>query len=367
MRKNSIDFGLLILVFVLLASGIVMVFSASYVNAFHFQNDSYYFLKKQIIWSIVGIPVMFFMSNFNYNKLKKYAVPLLILTCISLLLVFAPGIGVETKGARRWVGIGPLGFQPSEVAKIVIIIYLSAVLSNGTEKLKDFFRGLVPHLAVIGLLAGLIIIEPHLSSTVIVVAVGSIILFVAGARISHFVGLGMIGVLGIIIAVIAEPYRLDRIKAFMHPWEYATSEGWQITQSLMAIGSGGLFGLGLGKSRQKQLYIPEPHNDFVFSIIGEELGFLGSALVIILFIMLIWKGIKIAVHAPNIFGSLLATGITSLIALQVIINVAVVTSSMPVTGQPLPFFSAGGSSLVFLLAAIGILLNISRYCNYDRG
>lgn len=366
-KKRNIDIGLLLVVLSLLAAGIVMVFSASSVSAYYEYNDSYYFLKKQIVWAIIGLPVMLVMSNYNYKKLDKIALPLLILSAVLLLAVFVPGLGIEKNGSRRWLNLGFTSLQPSEIAKIAIIIFLSASLSKKKDILKYFFKGLLPYLAVIGAVCGLIIIEPHLSSTVIIFAVGFILLFAAGAKLFHLFGLMGAGVMGIIGAIIVEPYRFDRFKAFINPWAYSTKEGYQITQSLMAIGSGGLFGLGLGMSRQKQLYIPEPHNDFVFSIIGEELGFIGAAVVLILFIIFVWKGIKVAVHAPDMFGSLLATGITSLIALQVIINVAVVTSSMPVTGQPLPFFSAGGSSLVFLLAGVGILLNISRYSSYDRG
>jgi len=366
-KNRNIDVGLLLVVLSLVGAGIVMVFSASSVSAYYEYNDSYYFLKKQIFWAIIGLPIMFFMANYNFHKLNKIALPLLIVTGVLLLMVFVPGIGIEKKGSHRWVGIGSQSFQPSELAKLAIVIFLAASLSKRKDILKSFFKGLLPYLGVIGILCAMIIIEPHLSSTVIVFLVGFIILFTAGARLTHLFGLMGVGVMGVVMAIIAEPYRFDRFKAFMDPWAYSSKEGYQITQSLMAIGSGGFFGLGLGMSRQKQLYIPEPHNDFVFSIIGEELGFIGAIVVLLLFLMFIWKGIKIAVHSPDMFGSLLATGITSLIAIQVVINVAVVTSSMPVTGQPLPFFSAGGTSLVFLLAAVGILLNISRYSNYDRG
>lgn len=366
-KKHNIDIGLLITVLFLLVSGIVMVFSASYVSAYYNYNDSYYFLKKQLIWAVLGLFAMVFLSNYDYHKLSKIALPLLVLTGVLLLMVFVPGIGVEKKGAYRWLGMGNLSFQPSELAKLAIIIFLASSLSKKKNILQYFFKGLLPYLLIIGVLAGLIIIEPHLSSTIIVVLVGAILLFVAGAKISHFIGLSLVGIAGMVGAILAAPYRLTRVKTFMDPWKDPTDKGYQITQSLMAIGSGGLFGLGLGMSRQKQLYIPEPHNDFVFSIISEELGFLGATVVLLLFLMFIWKGIKIAVHAPDLMGSLLATGITSLVAIQVIINIAVVTSSMPVTGQPLPFFSAGGTSLVFLLAGIGILLNVSRYSNYNRG
>lgn len=365
-KRRNIDTGLLMIVLILLASGIIMVFSASSVSAFHEYNDKFYFLKRQFLWTLIGIPIMLFLSNYDYHKIAKYAVPLLVLSVVLLLCIFIPGVGVEKNGAKRWIEIG-MRFQPSEVAKLALIIFLAASLSKRKEVLQYFFKGLLPYLIVIGAVAGLIIIEPHLSSAVIVLGVGAIILFVAGARISHFLGISVIGITGIIAAIFSAQYRIDRIKAFLDPWSYPTKEGYQITQSLMAIGSGGLFGLGLGASKQKQMYIPEPHNDFVFSIISEELGFLGATLVLLLFLIFISKGIKIAVHSPDMFGSLLATGITSLVAIQVIINIAVVTSSMPNTGQPLPFFSYGGTSLVFLLAGVGILLNISRYSKYDRG
>lgn len=365
-KKSSIDISLLMVVFFLLLTGITMMFSASSRYADYYYSDTFYILKKQLVWAFLGIIAMIAMSNFDYHKLHKYAVPLLFGTMVLLAAVFIPGLGIETKGARRWLGVGGLSFQPSELAKLSIIIFLASSLSKKKNLLKYFLKGFIPYIAIIGMVAGLIIIEPHLSSTVIVCGVGAVLLFVAGAKLSHFAVLGFPVILGIIGAVVFEPYRFDRIKAFMDPWKYASKEGYQITQSLMAIGSGGLIGVGLGLSKQKQLYIPEPHNDFVFSIIGEELGLLGCVFVLLLFLVFIWKGIKVAVYSQDLFGSLLAIGIISLIAFQVIINVAVVTSSMPVTGQPLPFFSAGGTSLVFLLAGVGILLNISRFANYEK-
>lgn len=365
-KKNIVDIGLMLVVLALLCAGIVMVFSASYPYALFHYNDGYYFLKRQVMWAILGVPVMFFMANYNYHKLEKYAIPLLIVTAVLLLAVFIPGVGMVKNGSRRWIGAGNLSLQPSEIAKIAIIIFLASSLSQKKDILKNFMKGLVPYLVIIGAVAGLIVIEPHLSSAVIIFLVGCIILYTAGAKISHFIALGGAAVAGLIGLIITEPYRLARFETFMNPWADPTDKGYQITQSLMAIGSGGLIGLGLGMSRQKQLYLPEPHNDFVFSIIGEELGFLGAVLVLILFLIFIWKGIKIAVYAQDLFGSLLATGITSLVALQAIVNIAVVTSSMPNTGQPLPFFSYGGTSLLFLLLGVGILMNISRYANYER-
>lgn len=367
-KKHSIDIELLIVVITLLASGIVMVFSASSVYAYYnYDGDSYYVLKRQLAWAFLGLIAMTFMANYKYHRLQKFAVPLLIVSGILLLLVFVPGIGIKVNDSLRWIGTKSMRLQPSELAKISIIIFLASGLSKRKDVLKYFVKGLLPYLTVVGAIAGLILIEPHLSSAAIIVIVGAVILFVAGAKISHFLGLSVLGLAAIATAIAIEPYRLDRIQTYMNPWLDRLGEGYQITQSLMAIGSGGLVGLGLGMSRQKQLYLPEAHNDFVFSIIGEELGFLGATMVILLFLIFIWKGIKVAVHAPDMFGSLLATGITSLIAIQAMINIAVVTASIPNTGQPLPFFSYGGSSMVFLLASVGILLNISRYSKYDRG
>ena len=308
---------------------------------------------------------MFFMANFNYKKLEKPA-PLFLIISIGLLLAVLI-VGVEGGGAKRWLGVGGLTFQPSEVAKLAVIIYFSSSLARKKDRIKNFKKGLLPYLLILGIISFLLIKEPHFSGTVIIFLVGVIILYVAGARILHFVLLSVPVITVAAYAVFTSEYRMKRITAFLDPWRYKMDDGWQIIQSLYAIGSGGLFGLGLGRSRQKFLYIPEPHNDFIFSIICEELGFIGAVTVLMLFIVLIWRGIRIALNAPDIFGSYLAVGIISLIAVQVLINVAVVTSSMPVTGMPLPFFSCGGSSLVFIMVSMGIILNISRHSSSERG
>ncbi len=361
-KKGAFDFGFFIIVMILLSFGLIMVFSASSASAFYRFNDSYFFVKRQLIWAVLGIFAMFFMASFDYKRFKKLSVLILIVSIVLLLAVLI--IGNEINGAKRWLGFGGMTIQPSEVAKLAIIIFFSARLADNKGKLKHFFTGLMPYLIVLGIVLVLVILEPHLSGTVVIFAVGVLLLFVAGARILHFVLLAIPVLAALVIAIILEPYRMDRILAFIDPWKYKLGEGYQIIQSLYAIGSGGLFGLGLGQSRQKFLYIPEPHNDFIFSIICEELGFIGAITVLILFLILIWRGIKIALNAPDAFGSLLATGFTSLIAVQVLINVAVVTASMPVTGMPLPFFSAGGSSLLFIMAGMGIVLNISRYVKH---
>ncbi|MDK2798873.1 MAG: cell division protein FtsW [Clostridiales bacterium] len=363
--RGAFDFGFFLTVMILLSFGLIMVFSASSADAFYRYNDSYFVIKRQLIWAVLGLFAMFFMASFNYKRLDKLAIPFLLLSIVLLAAVLV--VGTEVKGAQRWLGFGGLTIQPSEVAKLAIIIFFSSRLSKKKDKIQKFFTGLMPYLMILGVIAALVIMEPHLSGTVVIILVSVILLFAAGARIFHFVILSLPAIAGLVYAVIIEPYRMRRIVSFLDPWQYKMNEGWQIIQSLYAIGSGGLFGLGLGRSRQKFLYIPEAHNDFIFSIICEELGFVGAATVIILFIILIWRGIKIALNAPDTFGSLLTTGIISLIAVQVIINIAVVTSSMPVTGMPLPFFSAGGSSLVFIMGGMGIILNVSRYSNCNRG
>jgi cell division protein FtsW len=363
--KKPFDYGFFMTVMILLSFGLIMVFSASSASAFYYYNDSYYFVKRQIMWSILGVFSMLFMANFDYKKLRKPA-PVFLLISIGLLAAVLI-VGVESGGARRWLGVGGLTFQPSEVAKLSVIIYFSSSLAKKKEIIKSFFKGLLPYLCILGAIAFLLIKEPHFSGTVIIFLVGVIILFVAGARILHFVLLAIPVLAAAGYAVFTSEYRMKRITAFLDPWKYMMDDGWQIIQSLYAIGSGGLFGLGLGRSRQKFLYIPEPHNDFIFSIICEELGFIGAITVLSLFLVLIWRGVRIALNASDAFGSYLAVGIVSLVAVQVLINVAVVTSSMPVTGMPLPFFSFGGSSLVFMMAGMGIILNISRHSGNKRG
>jgi cell division protein FtsW len=358
-NKGAFDFGFFIIVMILLSSGLIMVFSASSATAFYNFDDSYYFVKKQLLWAGIGLISMFFMANIDYKLLKKFSVLALVISAALLVAVLI--LGTEINGAKRWLGFGGLTIQPSEVAKLAIIIFFSARLSNPKNEIKKFRKGLMPYLIVLAVIMGLVILEPHLSGTVVIFSVGIILLFIAGARIMHFLLLALPIIPAFLFAVLTSEYRWKRVTAFMDPWKDKMGDGWQIIQSLYAIGSGGLFGLGLGRSRQKFLYIPEPQNDFIFSIICEELGFIGAAFVIILFLILIWRGIKIAINAPDTFGSLLAIGFTSLIAVQVLINVAVVTSSMPVTGMPLPFFSAGGSSLLFIMTGMGIVLSVSRY------
>ncbi|MDP4092720.1 MAG: stage V sporulation protein E [Bacillota bacterium] len=366
--QKPVDFGIFITVLILLAFGIIMVASASGPSAYSYtkNHDIYFFLKKQLIDAGIGIVGMLIFMNIDYRKLGKLS-PILLAICLFLLaVVWIPGVGHWENGARRWFLIGGQSIQPSELAKLAIIAFLAFSLSKRKDQLSSFMRGFVPYIVLLGVFVGFIMLEPHFSCVIIIVFVSVIILFCAGAKLKHFFIISIPAIAGLIGAVIVEPYRMARLVSFINPWNDIRGDGYQIVQSLYAIGSGGLFGKGLGKSLQKFLYIPEPQNDFILSILAEELGFIGVLVVLILFLIFIWRGIKIAMNAPDTFGSLLAVGITALIAVQVVLNVAVVTSSMPVTGMPLPFFSAGGTALVFLLCGVGVLLNISRYANNER-
>ncbi|MCR1898020.1 stage V sporulation protein E [Irregularibacter muris] len=364
-KKNPADFIIIFSVVLLTSLGIIMVFSASQYSAGIRFNDDFYFLKGQLRWAVLGFIVMGVASKFPYKKLRKFSKIILLICIILLIVVLIPGLGRNVKGATRWIGIGPFTLQPSEVVKLGMIIFMADSLSKKREEIRTFSKGILPYLALALLVCGLIFVEPDLSTSVVVAGIIFAMMFVAGANLKHIVGLGSLSipVLGVLIATAS--YRLKRFTSFLNPWEDIAGDGYQVVQSLLALGSGGLFGQGLGNGKQKLLYIPEAQNDFILAHIGEELGLIGTVTILFLFMLLIWRGIRIALHAPDMFASLFACGIVFMIGFQVLINVAVVTSFMPVTGMPLPFISAGGSSLVFLLGGIGVLLNISRYTKLD--
>ncbi|WP_373463321.1 putative lipid II flippase FtsW [Herbivorax sp. ANBcel31] len=365
--KKPFDFLIFMTVLLLLSLGTIMVFSSGAPHAYHHMHgDTYHFLKRQLTYVPLGLFAMFITMNIDYRKIGKLSPFILISSIALLVLVLVPGIGIELNEATRWIRVGGQTIQPSEFAKLAVILFFSHSLSKRKDKLKYFFKGLSPYLFFLGIIAALLMQQPHFSATVVIGTVAAILLFCAGAKIKHFVLLALPAVTGAAALVISSSYRYQRLVSFLDPWSDPQGGGWQVVQSLYAIGSGGLFGRGLGKSLQKFLYIPEPYNDFILAVLAEELGFIGVFAVLMLFLIFIWRGIKVSMNAPDVFGSLVAAGITSLIAVQVIINVAVVTSSMPVTGMPLPFFSYGGTSLIFLLSSIGILLNISKYSKYDR-
>lgn len=360
MRKREYDFWLLFTVIVLLAIGTIMVFSASSYNALYYMGNKYHFLIRQLIWGAIGVISMFIISNIDYRRIAMSSPILIGISTVLLVMVRIPGIGSNINDSWRWFNFGFVSFQPSELTKIAMILFLAFSLSKNSDRLKYFFSGLLPYLIVVGITDGLLFLEPHMSAIILITAVSVIILFCAGARVRHFMVLVVpVSVVGWKL-VTSAPYRVERLISFLDPFKYATGSGFQVVNSLYAIASGSLFGRGLGKSLQKYLYLPEPHNDFIFSVLAEELGFIGAITVIIFFMLFIWRGIKVAMNAPDMMGSLIAVGITALVAVETILNIAVVTSTVPATGMPLPFFSYGGTSLVFLLASMGILLNISK-------
>jgi len=369
-NKRPFDFWIFMTVLILLSIGTVMVFSASGPTAYNkFNGDTYYYLKKQLLMVGLGFICMFITTNIDYRKLGKLSPILLALSLVLLSLVLVPGIGVKVNGARRWLeipGISWTRIQPSEFAKLSIILFFAYSLSKRKNQLESFFKGLLPYLLLIGVFCGLAILEPHKSCTIILIIFTAIILFCAGAKIKHFMILVLPVVSAMTIAIAISGYARSRVFSFLRPFDDPTGNGWQTINSLYAIGSGGIFGRGLGKSLQKFLYIPEPQNDYIFAILAEELGFIGVIAVLLLFLIFVWRGIKVAMNAPDKFGSLAALGITALIAVQTLMNILVVTGSIPATGVTLPFISYGGTSLLFLMSSVGILLNISKYSNYER-
>ena len=359
--KSMPDLGIVFCIVCLLAIGVMMVYSAGEVVAFRQYGDSFYFLKRQLIFACLGIVAMVFTLNVHYSVWRKYALPLLLACFVLLLIVLIPGIGVVRGGARSWLGVGSFGIQPSEFIKLGMVIFLSHWLSMHTSKMISFSKGLLPPLLLIGSAFGIIMLQPDLGTATVMVGASMLIIFTAGARMKHLLLLAVAGLSGFVTLVAIAPYRLKRITAFLDPWSDPLGAGYQIIQSLYAIGPGGLAGLGMGLSRQKYSYVPEPQTDFIFSILAEELGFIGGGIVLLLFFTLIWRGLRVALTVQDPFGSLLAIGIVGVVAIQVIINIGVVIGLIPVTGITLPLISYGGSSLTLMLTSLGILLNISRY------
>lgn len=358
--KRGLDGSLAMTIIILVVFGLIMVFSASAPSASAYQGNPYHYIIRQAVFAAAGIGVMFLLSKIDYHVYSKFALIILVGSFLLLFTVYIPGIGQVRNNARRWINIGISTLQPSEVVKVAIIIYFSYSLSIVKKGVEKFWSGLFRYLVILGMFALVLYKEPHLSATLVVCAVGAVLLLVAGAKLRHFLAIGACMLPILVYVIYKQPYQLERITTFLDPFADKADSGFQVVNSLYAIGSGGIFGLGLGMSRQKFLYLPEPHNDFIFAIICEELGLLGAVSVLVLFGFLIWRGYRIAQEAPDMFGTLLATGITSLVAIQVAINVAVVTGFAPATGIALPFFSYGGTSLLILLSCMGVLLNISR-------
>ena len=361
--NNPVDFTLLITILLLLSIGLVMVLSASSPSALSESGNSYEYFSKQAIFAVLGLFAMWFISKVDYRFYQKYAKIAYIVAAVLLIAVLL--VGREVNGATRWLYVtDTLSFQPSELVKLLMIIFYAAILVKNRDDLGKYCKGFIKHCLLLGPIILLLILEPHFSASIVIIGIVCIMMIMAGCKFWHFLATGAtVGIPAIIALIITSDYRLQRVVTFLDPWKYATDEGWQVIQSLYAIGSGGLFGAGLGESKQKYLYIPEPHNDFIFSILGEELGFIGCATVIILFAVFIWRGILIAMKSPDMFGSLLAIGITAQVAIQVIINIAVVTSSMPATGMPLPFFSYRRNSSIYITLRNG---NITEYIKSKR-
>lgn len=369
--KNNLDFGMLITIIILLCAGIVMVASASSYYALSNYNNSNYFLVRQLFFGIIGFIFMIIISNIDYKRYKKWGYLFYIICLVLLLLVLTP-LGQTRNGAKRWLGFGALVFQPSEIMKIGLVIGMSTYLSLNYKKLTSFKGYIIPILMLL-LVVIVMFMQKHLSGTIVMFVAACSIIFVSGIKVkARYIIAGIIAAAAMLAVFIFMPsgdstessgsFRLDRIVSFLNPEEDIKGGNWQAAQSLYAIGSGGIFGRGLGQSRQKYLWLPEAQNDFIFSVLGEELGLVGAVTVLALFSFFIYRGYRIAITARDMYGSLLATGITSAFALQILVNIAVVTCTVPVTGMPLPFFSYGGTALFINLCAMGILLNISRTC-----
>lgn len=363
MARRSFDYPLLIITMILVLFGIVMVFSASYYYAGNSANtnyNEYFYFWKQITGAAMGLVAMIAAMFFDFNKYKKLRFWIIGGGLLLMALVFVPGIGIEVNGSRRWVNLYFLDLQSVEVLKFSIIVFMAAGLSINADKVHMFKYGMLPYLALLGFCAFLLYLQPNFSAIVTLALLIFVMMLVGGVKLSHFAFVGMAGIGAGSIAMVASNYRFDRILAFLDPWAYSGDQSYQLIQSLYSIGSGGLFGLGLGNSRQKYLFLPYSESDCIFAVTAEELGYIGAMLVIIAFGFLIWRGVRIALRAPNTFGMLLATGVTALIAIQAFINIGVVTGSVPPTGVSLPFISAGRTSLIVFMGCVGVLLNISR-------
>jgi len=364
--KATPDIILTIVTLVLVVLGVEMVYSASFVVAQSEFGDHTYFLTKQVTWAILGGALMVAAAVMDYHRLERLSVLIMVATVGAMILVLVPGLGVGNYGATRWLRIGPFlpPIQPSEFAKLALIIYMSAWLASRGQKVKELTSGFIPFALFLVVVTALIMAQPDMGTSFVVVATAGCLFFVAGANLLHFGVAASGGVLGFIYLVVVSGYRHDRWKAFLDPWGDAQDTGYHTIQTLIALGSGGITGLGLGSSRQKFYYVPNAQTDAIFAIIGEELGLVGAAAVIMLFALFAWRGFRIAFRAPDRFGRLLATGVTCTVLVQAVTNVAVVTNSIPYTGITLPFISFGGSSLIVSMAGVGLLLGVSRH---ERG
>lgn len=369
-QSGKLDITFLSLILILLTVGLVMLFSASYAYSLEYYGNSYKFILKQALFAGVGLILMFVTSRINYHFWRKisWLVFIVILLMLLTLLILPPM--VSGMSVKRWLVIGPISFQPSEIAKFAIIILFSTLIAANQNQMKKW-SFLLFLLALLGITCILVVLEPHLSATILIAAIGIVLIYVGGLSRKLAITGVVTAVVGVITVIVTQStgfisYGADRIKYWLDPWADPTGDGFQTIQSLLAIGSGGILGRGIGQSRQKYLWVPEPHNDFIFSIVCEELGLIGAVIIILLFALLVWRGFTIAMRSPDKFGSLLAIGLTFQVGLQAMLNIWVVTNTIPNTGIGLPFFSYGGTSLLILLAEMGIVLSVSRCSNVEK-
>ncbi len=366
-KRGKIDITFFSLVLILLTIGLVMLFSASYAYSYEYYGNSYKFISRQSIFAVIGVIAMLWISKIDYRILKKFAWLLYagVMALLLLLLILPPQ--VDGMDVKRWIALGPITFQPSEFAKFSIVLLFAALISANYKQVKDF-KFIAFMVILLGATCTLIVLEPHLSATILVFMLGIVLLIVGGLPKKYIFGGVAIGAMAVAVLVFsgAIGYASDRFKYWFDPWLDPTGEGFQTIQSLLAIGSGGILGRGIGQSRQKYLWVPEPHNDFIFSIICEEIGLIGAIVIIVLFCLLVWRGFVIGMRSPDKFGALLSIGLTFQVGLQAMLNIWVVTNTMPNTGISLPFFSYGGTSLLILLAEMGVVLSVSRSANIEK-
>jgi len=349
----------------LVVIGLVIVFSASYSTGMQRFQDPYYYIKRQLVGAALGLCVFWVVQRIDYRLFRPLALPGIALAVFLLVVVLL--VGSEAGGSRAWLYVAGIRFQPAELVKLAVVNFIAAYVAYRRDGMRRFWSGLIPPLAVVGLIFGLIMLQPDFGTGIALVGTAVIMLFAAGVNLGHLVGIGLAGLPVLAALVYTRPYRWRRITSFLDPWADPLDSGWNIIQSLLAIGSGGLFGLGLGAGRQKFAYLPEQHTDFIFSVLGEELGFVGTMTVVALFFVIAWRGYRVALLAPDLYGSMLAVGLTSMLVFQAMLNIGVATGSLPVTGITLPFVSFGSTSLVVSLAAVGVLLNISRWTGGGSG
>jgi cell division protein FtsW len=360
-RKVAPDVWLFGVVVALVFLGVVMVYSASAIVAADRFGDPFFFLKKQLFWALLGGGLLWAALKLDYRSLERLVIPLLAVSFVLLVLVLVPPFGGSINGTRRWFRLGPLSFQPVELAKFALVLYLASFLTRRRQAMEQFWQGLFPILLVAGAMALLTLAQPDLGNSLALVALTLVLAYLAGARVRHMAWIAAAALPLVALAVALKPYRWRRMLAFVNPWDDPQGAGFQIIQSFLALGSGGLFGRGLGESKQKLFYLPEPYTDFIFAILGEELGLIGATLVVGLFAVLIWRGLRVGLRAPDAFGSFLALGLTVMLATQTLVNLGVVTGALPTKGLPLPFVSFGGSALLMTMFSAGVLLNISQH------